>query len=49
MFLFIGCRKRELHYPQKTATRDEITDVSRAVEGFYYKFARFLIIRFMKL
>jgi uncharacterized protein len=43
------CGKCEAHCPQKIAIRDELAKVSKTMEGFYYKPARFLIKRFMKL
>lgn len=43
------CGKCEPHCPQKIAIRDELSKVSKSMEGFYYKPMRFLIKRFMKL
>lgn len=43
------CGKCEIHCPQKIAIRDKITETAKKMEGFYYKPARFLIKKFMKL
>jgi uncharacterized protein len=43
------CGKCELHCPQKISIREELVKVTKALEGFHYKPARFLIKRFMKL
>lgn len=43
------CGKCEIHCPQKIAIRDELTKVSKTMEGLYYKPVRFFIKRFMKL
>ncbi|OEH86695.1 aldo/keto reductase [Desulfuribacillus stibiiarsenatis] len=43
------CGKCEKHCPQKIAIREELVNVSKALEGFSYKPVRFLIKRFMKL
>jgi predicted aldo/keto reductase-like oxidoreductase len=47
--LCVKCGKCEAHCPQKIAIRDELDNVSKTLEGFYYKPATFLIKRFMKL
>ncbi|MDR5658422.1 aldo/keto reductase [Serpentinicella sp. ANB-PHB4] len=47
--LCIKCGKCEKHCPQNIAIIDELAKVSKAMEGFYYKPARFFIKRFMKL
>jgi predicted aldo/keto reductase-like oxidoreductase len=43
------CGLCEKHCPQNIAIREELTKVSKAMEGFYYKPTRFLIKQFMKL
>ena len=43
------CGACEIHCPQKIAIRKEMTNASRALEGLYYKPARFIIKKFMKL
>lgn len=43
------CGKCESHCPQNIKIRDELTTVTKAMEGFYYKPTRFLIKRFMRL
>lgn len=43
------CGACEVHCPQKIAIREELKNVTRKMEGFYYKPARFLIKKFMKL
>jgi len=43
------CGICEKHCPQKIAIRDELIKVSRSMESFYYRPARFLIRRFMRL
>jgi len=43
------CGKCETHCPQNIAIRDELAKVSKTMEGFYYKPARYLIKKFMKL
>lgn len=43
------CGLCEKHCPQKIAIREELVKVSRTMESFYYKPARFLIRRFMRL
>ena len=43
------CGKCEIHCPQKIAIRDELAKVSKTMERFYFKPARVLIKRFMKL
>jgi predicted aldo/keto reductase-like oxidoreductase len=43
------CGLCEKHCPQNIAIREELTKVSKTMEGFYYKPARFLIKRIMKL
>ena len=43
------CGKCETHCPQKIEIRKELETVSKKMEGFYYKPARFVIKRFMKL
>lgn len=43
------CGKCEIHCPQKIEIREELVKVTKTLEGFYYKPARFVIKRFMKL
>ncbi|MEL7654389.1 MAG: aldo/keto reductase [Bacillota bacterium] len=43
------CGKCESHCPQNIAIRDELTQVAKKLEGFYYKPVRLLIKRLMKL
>jgi Predicted oxidoreductases of the aldo/keto reductase family len=47
--LCVKCGKCESHCPQHIHIRDELTQVSRSMEGFYYKPLRFFIKKFMKL
>jgi len=42
------CGKCEVHCPQKIAIRNELANVSKAMEGLHYKPARFLIKKFYK-
>jgi predicted aldo/keto reductase-like oxidoreductase len=43
------CGKCETHCPQKIKIRDELSKVSKTMEGFFYKPARFILKRFMKI
>ncbi|MDW7661113.1 MAG: aldo/keto reductase [Bacillota bacterium] len=43
------CGACEVHCPQKIAIREELRNVTNKMEGIYYKPARFLIKKFMKL
>lgn len=43
------CGVCEVHCPQKIAIREELRNVTNKLEGIYYKPARFLIKKFMKL
>ena len=43
------CGAWEVHCPQKIAIREELRNVTNKMEGIYYKPARFLIKKFMKL
>lgn len=43
------CGACEVHCPQKIAIRAELKNVTNKMEGVYYKPARFLIKKFMKL
>jgi predicted aldo/keto reductase-like oxidoreductase len=43
------CGKCETHCPQKIAIRNELGNVTKAMEGFYYKPVRFFVKKFMKL
>ncbi len=43
------CGACEIHCPQKIAIRVELKNVTNKMEGIYYKPARFLIKKFMKL
>jgi len=43
------CGLCEKHCPQNIAIRDELSNVSKAMEKFYYKPLKFLIKKFMKL
>lgn len=43
------CGKCETHCPQNIKIRDELTKVSKAMEGFFYKPARLIAKRFLKL
>ncbi|MBE0450370.1 MAG: aldo/keto reductase [Clostridia bacterium] len=43
------CGACEVHCPQKIAIRTELKNVTSKMEGFYYKPARFLIKKFMRL
>ncbi|QUH25874.1 aldo/keto reductase [Serpentinicella alkaliphila] len=43
------CGICEKHCPQKISIREELSKVTKSMEGFYYKPARFFIKRFMKL
>ncbi|MEW9124041.1 MAG: aldo/keto reductase [Thermotaleaceae bacterium] len=43
------CGICEKHCPQNIAIRDELTKVSKTLEGFYYKPVRFIIKKFMRL
>jgi len=43
------CGLCEKHCPQKIEIRKELTTVTKALEGFHYKPAKFIIKRFMKL
>ncbi|OEF97105.1 aldo/keto reductase [Desulfuribacillus alkaliarsenatis] len=43
------CGKCEKYCPQNIAIREELTNVTKTMEGFHYKPARFLIKRFMRL
>lgn len=47
--LCIQCGKCETHCPQKIEIRKELSNVTKSLEGFYYKPARFFIKKFMKL
>lgn len=47
--LCINCGKCETHCPQNIPIRLELAKVSKAMEGFYYKPARFVIKKFMRL
>lgn len=47
--LCIQCGKCETHCPQSIPIRLELAKVSKAMEGFYYKPARFVIKKFMRL
>lgn len=43
------CGKCETHCPQKIAIRDELTKVTKSMEGVYYKPVRFVMKKFMNL
>ncbi len=43
------CGKCEAHCPQKIKIRDELTKVSKSMEGVFYKPARFIAKRFMRI
>lgn len=45
----IKCRKCEPLCPQKIIIGDELSNVAKSLEGFYYKPLRFVIKKFMKL
>jgi hypothetical protein len=47
--LCINCGKCETHCPQNIPIRLELAKVSKAMEGLYYKPARFVIKKFMRL
>lgn len=47
--LCINCGKCETHCPQNIPIRLELAKVSKSMEGFYYKPARFVIKKFMRL
>jgi predicted aldo/keto reductase-like oxidoreductase len=47
--LCVKCGKCETHCPQKIAIRQELQNVARAFEKFYYRPVRFLTSKFMKL
>jgi predicted aldo/keto reductase-like oxidoreductase len=47
--LCVGCGLCEKHCPQNIAIMKELKNVSKALEGFYYKPAKVLIKKFMKL
>jgi predicted aldo/keto reductase-like oxidoreductase len=47
--LCVKCKKCEQHCPQKIAISNEISKVSKKLEGFYYKPARFVMKKIFKL
>lgn len=47
--LCVKCGQCEKHCPQNIAIMEELKNVTKSMEGFYYKPARILIKKFMKL